>query len=247
MTQMLIGSILSNIPGFILLIIIIRQARKEIVPRKTLFLLILAGAVLIVPITGLQTVIGLGNTIPFIGEHPLLSEIFMTVLRLAFVEELCKFVATKWITWKGNYFTNTYQGMLFPAIVGLLFGIVESTAYVALSLATFPDDIWITVLMRMIIGAPAHGAYGILIGKYYGKAKLATHQDNQVLKRKYLWLALLIPTAIHGAYDWLVSSQIFKMGDTSIMMIIVICLDVLVVIYAYILLYREKNKKQTWG
>ncbi|ODJ49423.1 hypothetical protein BFR40_12000 [Brochothrix thermosphacta] len=247
MTQMLIGSILSNIPGFILLIIIIRQARKEIVPRKTLFLLILAGAVLIVPITGLQTVIGLGNTIPFIGEHPLLSEIFMTVLRLAFVEELCKFVATKWITWKGNYFTNTYQGMLFPAIVGLLFGIVESTAYVALSLATFPDDIWITVLMRMIIGAPAHGAYGILIGKYYAKAKLATHQDNQVLKRKYFWLALLIPTSIHGAYDWLVSSQIFKMGDTSIMMIIVICLDVLVVIYAYILLYREKNKKQTWG
>ena len=132
-----LACILSNLPGLILLILLVRQCRKEKTPVRPLILLVILGFLVMIPIVALQTVIGYANEILFIGKHVLLREILMTVIRLAFVEELCKFAVTVVITWREKYFVNSFQGMMYPAIVGLSFGILESVAYMALSIWQF--------------------------------------------------------------------------------------------------------------
>ncbi|MDD4849916.1 MAG: PrsW family glutamic-type intramembrane protease [Gemmiger sp.] len=243
--KLFLACILSNLPGFILLVLLIRQSRKEKTPVRPLSLLVIFGFLAMVPIVALQTVVGYANEIPFIGSHALLSEILMTVIRLAFIEELCKLAVTAILTWKGNYFVTPLQGMMYPAIVGLSFGILESIAYMALSIQQFPTEFWSIVLMRALLGAPAHGAYGLIIGIYYGRAKQAARQHNTVSKRKNLMLALFIPTGIHGLYDWLVSSQIIKIGDTSIVTVLVILMDIFVIFYAYYAFYKQWKQKAT--
>lgn len=247
MSQLLVGSIIANLPGFVVLIIMLRLGRKESVPIKPLIFLVLLGTLLMIPIVALQTILGYGLKLPFFTAHPFISEIFMGIIVLAFSEELCKLMAAKIITWKGVYFTNTFQGMLFPAIVALTFGLVETITYVALVVTQHPDQFWFTVIARAFVGAPAHGAYGLIIGKFYGQAKLADSQHNVALKRKNLWFALLVPVLIHGVYDWLVGSQFIKIGDTSIVSYLVIFVDVLILVYAYFLFYREKKQKQSWS
>ena len=243
--KLFLACVLSNFPGLILLILLIRQSRKEKTPVISLVLLIILGFLVMIPIVVLQTVVGYANEIPFIGRHVLLSEILMTVIRLAFIEELCKLTVTAIITWKGKYFVNHLQGMMYPAIVGLSFGILESIAYMALSIQQFPTQFWSIVLMRALLGAPAHGAYGLIIGIYYGHAQQAARQHDITSMRKNLFLSLFIPTAIHGLYDWLVSSQIIRIGNTSIVTVIVIIMDVFIILYAYYALYKQWKQKTT--
>lgn len=245
-SSLLLGIILTNTPAIIILTILLTQVKKEGTPRRILILLSIAGALLIIPITLLQTSFNLFVNFEFFSKHPLVNEFFMTVIRLAFIEETCKFVVTKIITWKGSYFKNTYQGMILPAIVGLFFGLVESILFLMLISQQMPDNYWLTVLLRALIGAPAHGAYGLLIGKFYVQAKLSEQIGNKKLKIKNLWLALLIPSLIHGLYDWLVASQFITFGSEKLLPTIIILLDILVIIYAYVSLYREKKQKRSW-
>lgn len=245
--KLTLGYILSNILGIGLLIYMIREARSEKVPTKTIVFMVIIGCLSIFPIIILQTAFGMIADIASINSHPLLQEIVMVPIRLALIEELCKFLGTKILTWKGNYFSNSYQGLLFPAIVSLSFGIVENLLFVALSLQQFQDQFWTIIILRAFLGAPAHGAYGILIGIFYGKAKHAEHQNDRPRKYKYLSFAVLTPTCIHGLYNWLTTSQIVKIGDTSIVSSAVMVVDVIVILCAYYTLYREKTMAQTFG
>lgn len=245
--QILSGCILSNILGLLLLVLTVRAAKKERVPLKTRILLVIAGCLLMPPVVALQTVAGYVGEMPFVRNHPLFHEMFMSVLRLALIEELCKFWGTKAVAWKGAYFANSYQGLLFPTAMGLSFGIFETVLYMLLAFQQFHEQFWLIVLLRAFLGAPAHGAYGVLMGIFYGRAKRAAYQHDRTDRRRCLWLALLLPTGIHGLYDWLVSSQILRFGDSSLMSILAIAADAIVILYAYHLLYRAKAKKQVWG
>ena len=220
-----------------------KEAKNERVPAKTIVLMIITGCLSIIPIIVLQTVFGYVGEISWFNSHPLLQEIVMVPIRLALIEELCKFFGAKIVTWKGDYFNNSYQGVLFPAIVSLSFGIVENFLFVALSFQQFQDQFWTIIILRTLLGAPAHGAYGILIGIFYGKAKCAEQQKDKAGKYKYLSIAVLTPACIHGLYNWLTNSQIVKIGDTSIVSNAMMVVDVIVILCAYCVLYRSKAKK----
>ncbi|MDO4324107.1 MAG: PrsW family glutamic-type intramembrane protease [Lachnospiraceae bacterium] len=239
--QILSGSILSNALGLVLLALILREARKENVPIKTLLLLVITGALIMLPVIALQTAAGYAGEIPLIKNHPLLQEIVMTAIRLAFIEELCKFMGTKIVTWKGAYFTDPCQGPLFPAIVGLSFGILESALYMALSRQQFRGQFWLIVLLRAFVGAPAHGAYGVIMGIFYGRARDARQQNDGPACRRYLSLAVLLPSCIHGVYNWLSTSRIIKIGDTLIVTGLILLADILIILQAYRILYRSRK------
>lgn len=245
MMQMLVGSILCNIPGLVLLIYILRDAKKENIPMRVLRILVPVGCLLMLPVIALQTFVGYAGELSFFQSHPLLSEIVLSAIRLAFIEELCKYLGTKAVTWRGDYFSNSYQGMILPAITALSFGILENVLFIALSLAELQKQFWLIVLTRALIGAPGHGAYGVIMGMFYWKAKDAEHRNDNKRKHKNLCLAVLVPSCIHGLYDWLASSQIVKIGDTSIVTVIMVILDFVVIVYAYLMLYRERLRQKT--
>ena len=239
--QMLLGSILSNMPGLALLIFMLREAKRNRIPTKTLRLLVIVGCMLMLPVVALQTAVGYLDFLPLLRTHPMLSEIVLSAIRLAFVEELCKYLGTKAITWRGTYFNDSYQGMLLPTITALSFGILENVLFIALSLAELQGQFWLIVLTRAFIGAPGHGAYGVIMGIFYWRAKIAERNGNRADMRKNLCLAVLIPACIHGLYDWLASSQIIKIGDTNIVTGIMVALDLTVIVYAYWRLWCERK------
>ncbi|MBO0412398.1 PrsW family intramembrane metalloprotease [Enterococcus hulanensis] len=242
MLQTLSGMLITNTPGIAILLVLLKEAHRESVPKKALVWLLLIGTSLIIPITLVQTGIGLAEKIPLLTAHPLISELLMTIIRLAFVEELFKFLGTKLVTWKGNYFTSSYQGMLFTAIVGLCFGLIESLLFITLVSQQNTSNFWMTVMIRSLIGMPAHGAYGLIIGKFYGQAKLADIQNNKSRRNKLFCLAVFVPSILHGLYDWLVSSQIVTIASSpNLIPSIMIGLDILLVVFAYYLLYHEKK------
>lgn len=239
MTRMLVGGILCNLPGLVLLIYILREAGRENIPAKSLRRLVIVGCLLMIPVVALQTAAGSMDGLPFLQTHPLFGEMVLNGIRLAFIEELCKFCGTAAVTWRGGYVHNAYQGMLLSAVTAFSFGLLENVLFIALSLAELPGQFWLIVLTRALIGAPGHGAYGVIMGFFYGRAREAGQLENRRIRWENLCLAVLIPGGIHSLYDWLASSQIVKIGDTHIVTGIMVALDFLVIVYAYMMLYRR--------
>lgn len=242
--KLLFGFLCSDLLGLPLLAWMLHEAKREGVPRRTRLLLPAAGGMLLLPAILLQTVVGQAAELPLLQAHPLAQELFLSVVRLALVEELCKFVGTKALTWRGSYFTGPYQGMLLAGATALGFGVWENLLFAALSLVQFPEQFWAVMLARALLGAPGHGAYGILMGRFYGAAKAAQRQGDGKARRRALWQAVLVPAALHGLYDWLAGSQLLKLGDTYLLTGIAAALDVAVILYAYGTLYRAAKKAQ---
>ena len=237
--QLILGMILCNIPGVLLLIYTCRQAGKEAIPAKIPAILIVVGILLMIPVVALQTAVGALGNLQFLKSHPFFSEIIMTAVRLAFVEELCKFLGTMAVTWKGKYFTKPRQAVLIPAILSLAFGIIENVMFMMLSFTSLQSQFWIIVLTRAFIGAPGHGAYGIIMGRSYWKAKEESLRGNAGEAFRFCCLAVLIPGCIHGLYDWLASSQFVRIGNTNIVTAIMVVLDLIVIVLTYRFLFKS--------
>lgn len=242
--KLFFGFLCSNLLGLPLLAWMLGKAKREGVPRQIRLLLPTVGGLLLLPVIFLQTIAGQAANLPLSMAHPLLMELFLFGIRLALVEELCKFCGTIVLTWQGDYFTGPYQGMLLAAAVALGFGILENLLFAALSLAQFPERFWAVMLARALLGAPGHGAYGVLMGRFYGIAKAAQCRGDKTGQRRALWQAVLIPTILHGLYDWLAGSQLLQIGEFYLLPGIAAVMDVVVILYAYGTLYRAAKKAQ---
>ena len=76
--------------------------------------------------------------------------------------------------------------------VGLGFSLVENVIY-----AMSYD--WITMAFRSITALPSHAIYGVVMGALTAKA---IHSSQKVIS--YWAIALILPTLIHGLYDWFI-------------------------------------------
>lgn len=238
----ILGSIASNLVGIALLAVLVRKAREAGFPRRALGLLAVTGGGLLLPVIGLQLLLSPIGELPAVQGHPLLRELLLSVVQLAFVEEFCKFCGTAAVTRNKNWITGAYSGMLAAAVAALSFGIAENILFAALSLQEFSGQFWMIMLLRAGIGAPGHGAYGVLMGNFYGKAKAAQRRGSRADRRKNQRLAIGVPIGLHGLYDWMAGSQILKWGDTNFVTAAAIALDGLAILCAYGLLFRAEKE-----
>lgn len=129
---------------------------------------------------------GLGKT------HPILDKAFHAFVLAAVSEELVKYLTTKGYIKKHNLKVSWIDLMVFTAIVGIGFHLIESVVYLFESSAG-----------QMIVrGFTAmHMTHGLIIGYYFGKA---------ITKNKpfYKVLALLIPIIVHGFYDFTLAEEV---------------------------------------
>lgn len=129
------------------------------------------------------------NAILLANEEAVVYQFLDTFFKVAFVEELSKFLFVRFILFYNKNFNEPFDGIVYAVMVSMGFATVENVLYV------FQYGIT-TGILRMFTAIPAHAIFATIMGFYLGKAKF-THRKVFY----YTLLALGASALFHGFYD----------------------------------------------
>ena len=215
------------IPAIVLLVMIYLHDKIEKEPIGLLALLLLVGGGLSVvfAVIGegiLQSV--LNRFVSPYGQE-ILYNVLMAFIVVACVEEGGKLLFLKLFSWKSPHFNFVFDAVVYSAFVSLGFAAIENVKYV------FAYGMEVAIA-RAITAVPAHLSFSILMGVFYGRAKLCQVYGSQALTKKNMILAYVAPVFFHGFYD---ACCMIQNGITT-------WLFLLFVIVMYIIVFRLLRK-----
>jgi len=145
--------------------------------------------------------IGFLITVPMILNELLTGEIFENILLysllgVALVEEGIKYLTLLLYNYKKDDFNEPYDGIIYSVMLTMGFALVENVMYVIQGGGE-------VAILRMFSAIPLHATCGIIMGYFLGKAKM---EHENIEKNKIL--ALVIPTIIHGLYNYFIFIEI---------------------------------------
>lgn len=114
---------------------------------------------------------------------------------VALIEEFCKWIMIYKISYNNKEFDQKYDIILYSVLVSMGFACLENILYII----TSNYSILIT-FMRSITSIPGHACFNIIMGYLLSLNKFKYNN------KKYLILSILIPTILHGTYDFLLLS-----------------------------------------
>jgi RsiW-degrading membrane proteinase PrsW (M82 family) len=106
-------------------------------------------------------------------------------------EELFKFMALAFLIWRRKEFNERFDGIVYAEFVSLGFAAIENLLYVVRGGTG-------VAVIRMFTAVPGHAVFGITMGYFFGLAKFAPTGRGRSLA-----LALIVPIALHGFYDFI--------------------------------------------
>lgn len=143
--------------------------------------------------------------IPFFGyETDELSglELFFSVfIGIALVEEFSKWLMAYLIGYKSEEFDEVYDSIVYAIFVSLGFAFFENLLYVLYNQSL------VVGLFRGILSVPGHACYALYMGYYLSLAKIFSRKGRFDLEKKYLVLSVVVPTILHGIYDYCILSK----------------------------------------
>lgn len=169
---------------------------------------------------------------PDIGNKNLFQLFISVFIGIALIEEFCKWIMVYKISYNDRNFTHVYDIIVYSVFVSLGFTFLENLFYV------YSNGIGVGI-MRAFLAVPGHAIDGVFMGYYFGLAKLAQINNQKKEANKYLFLSILVPTIMHGIYDYTLLAQ--KFIFLIIFVIFVIALYVFSIKKVKIL--RKINKK----
>lgn len=176
----------------------------------------------------------LDNFLPSQDLRNIKQIIYSNFIGVALVEEICKWTVVMVFAYKNKYFDEVYDGIVYAVFTALGFACLENLIYVySYGLSTG--------LVRSILSVPSHACDGILMGFYIAHAKRAGIKKHIKIKIVFLILSLLVPTLIHGAYDYLLCLG----KDISILLFFIILILVYLISYKIVDIQSNKNEKLT--
>ncbi len=217
------------IPAIILMRYIYKQDTVEKEPKKLLISLILLGV-----LSGLMAMIleTVGtNLLNVLGLDPEggFYNILMAFLVVAVSEEFAKYILTKLRTWRNPAFNYRFDAVVYCVFTSLGFAAFENILYVVqlgLSVA----------IPRALLSIPGHMAFAVVMGVFYGRAKLCEKYNDKKGVKSNLWMAFIGAVAMHGFYDACL------MVGTGLSMILFVAF----VIFMYAFIFRLiKNESRT--
>lgn len=110
------------------------------------------------------------------------------------IEEGCKYYFLKKYTWNHPAFNYLYDGVVYAVFVSLGFAAFENIFYV------YEYGLQVAGL-RAVLAIPGHTAFAVLMGYFYGRAKLADIWGDERKCFIQLLLAWASAAAFHGIYD----------------------------------------------
>ena len=189
------------LPAIGLLYYVYRRDRVEREPRRLLVSLVLWGVVatFLAMVTETAGSVALAWFLPGGEENPSYG-VWMFFVIVALSEEGFKYLLLKWRTWRSPEFNCRFDGVVYAVFVSLGFALWENIGYVLMyGLGA--------ALMRAITAVPGHASFGVFMGACYGLARQRENEGQRGLGAVWRALAVLLPAAIHGCYDYIAVSE----------------------------------------
>lgn len=121
---------------------------------------------------------------------------------VALIEELCKWYMTYKGAYSHNEYDEVYDGIVYAVYVSLGFAFFENILYV---LGNNSISVGIS---RGLLAVPGHACDAVFMGYYLSLAKMYSYKGNKKQEKKSLILSIIVPTILHGIYDFCLFSQI---------------------------------------
>ena len=142
-----------------------------------------------------------------------LYNILLYFIVVALSEEGFKYLLLKWKTWRSTDFNCQFDGVVYAVFVSLGFALWENISYCV-------SYGFSTAVARALTAVPGHACFGVFMGTFYGAAKRCSISGDKKTAGSLLWASLLVPTFLHGMYDYLASTM--EENDSYLFFIFVI-------------------------
>lgn len=137
---------------------------------------------------------------PFMSKDTAYMTFFETMaysfIGVALVEEACKWLMTFIGAYNHKAYDEVYDGIVYSVYVSLGFACLENILYV------FMNNSVVVGISRAILAVPGHACDAVFMGYYLSLAKIYSSQGKKSLEKKNLVLSVLVPTILHGIYDF---------------------------------------------
>ena len=192
------------IPAIFLMVQVYRLDRIEKEPAGLLLRLVLFGA-----LSGLVAGAVEGALTRVLGlvlrEGSMLYLAAENFLVVALVEESCKRWPVMKFAWNHPAFDYRFDAVVYCVFSALGFAALENVLYVA-------EFGFSVAVSRALLSVPGHCFFAVYMGVYLGQAKMAERAAQQCYIElpdetpgPYLRASLLVPTLLHGFWDFSLS------------------------------------------
>ena len=190
---------LAVIPALFLLFYIYKQDGLEKEPPRLILRLVVLGAISTF-FAGFTESIGIKILGSVFSYNSLSYRVLLYFVVVGLSEEGFKYLVLRFSTWNSREFNCKFDGVVYAVAVSLGFALWENIQYVtSYGLST--------ALIRAVTAVPGHACFGVLMGAWYGLAKRKQIQQWGNASFLARLLAVIIPTIIHGAYDFVATSN----------------------------------------
>ena len=187
------------IPAIVLLVKIYKADKLDKEPLGILIALVFWGAVS-TTLAVFTEEVGTGILDTLWPEDSLLYRVLMYFVVVGLSEEGFKYLLLKRHTWRSAAFNCQFDGVVYATAVSLGFALWENIGYVAMYGMG-------TALVRAVTAVPGHACFGVFMGAFYGMAKLYSNYGCEAQSKRCRHLAVLLPTVLHGFYDFIATSE----------------------------------------
>ena len=187
------------VPALVLLIRVYRADRLEKEPIRLLLSLVGlgVGSTFLASITEWAGGLVLSAALE---EDSLLYRLVFNFAVVGLSEEGFKYLLLKKRTWRSPEFNCQFDGVVYAVFVSLGFALWENLGYTL----TYGLS---TALARAVTAVPGHACFGVFMGVWYGMARRWELYGEPERSRRARRSAVLVPTLLHGCYDFIASMQ----------------------------------------
>jgi len=128
--------------------------------------------------------------------------ILYSFLGVALIEEFCKWLMLYLKGYNNKEFDELYDIIVYAVFVSLGFAFFENLIYI------FSSQALRTAIVRALSSVPGHACDAIFMGYYLTIAKEHSYNKRKDLEKKNILLSIVVPTLLHGFYDFCLMSNI---------------------------------------
>ena len=167
-----------------------KDINKE--PKNLLTKLFIFGVLSVIPILVFELL--LDSFFPTEGVTNFVSLFINIFIAVALVEEGFKWLVVKIISYNHNEFDEVYDIIVYSVFASLGFACLENIFYVL-------GNGFGTAIVRALLSVPGHACFGVMMGYFLSKAKVAELNKNSSLYVTNTFLSILVPVLLHTIYD----------------------------------------------
>ncbi|WP_085992013.1 glutamic-type intramembrane protease PrsW [Oceanobacillus senegalensis] len=143
------------------------------------------GALLVFPIMFIQYALA--------SEEITVNRFIEAFIFVALLEEFIKWFIFMFSIYHHSEFDDHYDGIVYAVSISLGFASLENILYLLTNGLEY-------AFLRAFFPVSSHALFGVIMGYYFGRAKMTSHHTNS--NRLF---ALLIPFLLHGLYNYILA------------------------------------------